>query len=74
MSNERRPRAVAASDEGDRDEFYGPCRTELEKAGVEGVLDIWEDMIHTWQLFAAFVPEGQAAVDKIGQFIDGRLG
>ncbi len=38
MPIDRRPRAVAASRGGGRDEFYGPCRTELEKAGVELVL------------------------------------
>ncbi len=42
-------------------------------AGVDVTLDVWEDMIHTWQLFAAFVPEGQAAIDKIGNYIDRRL-
>jgi hypothetical protein len=26
-------------------------------------------MIHVWQLFASFLPEGQEAVDGIGKFI-----
>jgi acetyl esterase/lipase len=42
-------------------------------AGVDVTLDVWDDMIHTWQLFAAFVPEGKEAIDKIGSYIDGRL-
>jgi acetyl esterase/lipase len=42
-------------------------------AGVDVQVDVWDDMVHTWQLFAPFVPEGQAAIDKIGQFVDSRL-
>jgi hypothetical protein len=26
-------------------------------------------MIHVWQLFAPILPEGQQAIEKIGQFI-----
>jgi acetyl esterase/lipase len=38
-------------------------------AGVEVSLDIWEDMIHGWQIFAPFLPEGQQALESIGTFI-----
>ena len=38
-------------------------------AGVEASLDIWEDMIHGWQIFAPFLPEGQQAIENIGAFI-----
>ena len=38
-------------------------------AGVEVSLDIWEDMIHGWQIFAPFLPEGQQAIENIGTFI-----
>ena len=40
-----------------------------EAAGVEVSLDIWEDMIHGWQIFAPFLPEGQQAIESIGAFI-----
>jgi len=26
-------------------------------------------MIHVWQFFAAMLPEGQQAIDRIGEFI-----
>ncbi len=38
-------------------------------AGVKVTLEIWPEMVHVWQLFASFLPEGQQAVEAIGQFI-----
>jgi len=38
-------------------------------AGVHTELEIWNDMIHVWQLFATVLPEGQKAIDRIGKFI-----
>jgi acetyl esterase/lipase len=38
-------------------------------AGVDVQLDIWPDMIHVFQAFAAFAPEGQEGINKIGAFI-----
>jgi len=38
-------------------------------AGVKVTLEIWPEMIHVWQAFASFLPEGQQAVDGIGKFI-----
>lgn len=40
-----------------------------EAAGVDVTLEPWEDMIHMWHSFAAILPEGQQAIDRIGQFI-----
>jgi len=34
-------------------------------------LDIWEDMIHDWPLFATFFPEGREAIEKIGTVYQG---
>jgi acetyl esterase/lipase len=42
---------------------------KAKKAGVEVILDIWDDMPHTFPLFAAFAPEGQEAIEKIGEFM-----
>ncbi len=39
------------------------------KAGVNVTLEPWEDMIHVWQAFAAVLPEGQQAVERIGEFV-----
>jgi monoterpene epsilon-lactone hydrolase len=38
-------------------------------AGVEVSLEVWDDMIHVWQLFAPILPEGQQAIERIGAFI-----
>jgi epsilon-lactone hydrolase len=38
-------------------------------AGVEVQLEIWEDMVHVWQIYAKLLPAGQEAIDKIGKFI-----
>ncbi|GIW43491.1 MAG: hydrolase [Candidatus Binatia bacterium] len=42
-------------------------------AGVEVTLEAWDDMIHVWQAFAAMLPEGQQAIDRIGEFLRQRL-
>ena len=38
-------------------------------AGVQVSLEVWDDMIHVWQLFAPLLPEGQQAIERIGAFI-----
>ncbi len=38
-------------------------------AGVDVTLEPWEDMLHVWQYFAAMLPEGRQAIDRIGEFI-----
>jgi len=38
-------------------------------AGVDVTLEPWDDMIHMWHMFAAMLPEGQQAIDRIGEFI-----
>lgn len=41
-------------------------------AGVNVSLDVWEEMIHVWHLFSGVLPEGQQAIEKIGQFVRDR--
>ena len=43
-------------------------------AGVEVVLEPWEDMIHVWHCFAHVLPEAQRAIDRVGEFIRERTG
>ena len=38
-------------------------------SGVTVELDIWEDMIHVWPIFAPVLPEGQQAIERIGEFV-----
>ena len=42
------------------------------KAGVAVTLDVWDDMIHVFQAFAPILPEGQKAVDQIGEYLRAR--
>ncbi len=39
-------------------------------AGVEVTLDIWEDMIHAFPVFASVAPESKSAIEKISNFIN----
>ncbi len=38
-------------------------------AGVDVNLQVWDEMIHVFQFMAAMLPEGQQAIDRIGEFI-----
>ena len=43
-----------------------------EKAKAMGVnvdLEVWDEMIHVWHVFAKILPEGQQAIDRIGQYV-----
>ena len=42
------------------------------KAGVEVTLDVWDDMIHVFQAFAPMLPEGQQAIEQIGEYLRAR--
>jgi acetyl esterase/lipase len=44
----------------------------IEKAGGEIALDIWPKMPHVFQLFSGRIPEGKAAIEQLGQFIQNR--
>ena len=43
-------------------------------AGVDVTLEIWDDMVHVWTLFAPILSEGQQAIDRIGEFIRQHVG
>ena len=38
-------------------------------AGVDVTLEVWNDMVHVWHLFAPILREGQQAIERIGEFI-----
>ncbi len=40
-----------------------------KSAGVDVSLEVWDEMIHVFQFMAAMLPEGQQAIDRIGEFI-----
>jgi acetyl esterase/lipase len=37
--------------------------------GVKVDLEVWDEMVHVWHIFAKLLPEGQQAIDKIGKFV-----
>ena len=39
-------------------------------AGVDVVEEVWDEMFHVWHLYAPLLPEGQQAVERIGEFIN----
>jgi len=42
-------------------------------AGVEVTLEKWEEMIHVWHFFAFMLPEGQQAIERIGEYVRGKV-
>jgi monoterpene epsilon-lactone hydrolase len=44
------------------------------KAGVDVELEAWPEMIHVWHAFAAMLPEGREAIERIGAHLAKRLG
>lgn len=44
------------------------------EAGVEAQMDVWDDMIHVWHLFAPILPEGRQAIEQAGDFIKKHTG
>ena len=57
---------------GDREILLSDAMRLAERAredGVEAALEVWDGMWHVFQLFAAYVPEGQRAIDEVGAFI-----
>lgn len=47
---------------------------KAKEAGVDVILDVWEDMLHVWQYYWRYIPEGKKAIRKIGTYIRGRVG
>lgn len=38
-------------------------------AGVDVTLEVWPEMVHVWHCFAPMLPEGQQAIERIGEYI-----
>jgi monoterpene epsilon-lactone hydrolase len=43
-------------------------------AGVNTTLEVWPEMIHVWQSFAAILREGRQAIERIGKFVRMQIG
>ncbi len=42
------------------------------KAGVDVTLEVWDDMIHVWHVFASMLPEARQAIAGIAAYIQAR--
>jgi monoterpene epsilon-lactone hydrolase len=45
-----------------------------KECGVDVTLETWEDMFHVWHMYAPMLPEGQQAIDRVGEFVRGKTG
>ena len=62
---------------GDQEVTLSDATRLAERAkavGVEVDLEVWEDMWHVFQGFAAFVPEAKESIEHIGEFVRCHLG
>ncbi|MGE0485822.1 MAG: alpha/beta hydrolase [Gammaproteobacteria bacterium] len=41
----------------------------VRSAGVDSTLEVWDDMIHVWHAFQPMLPEGRAAIVRVGEFL-----
>lgn len=42
---------------------------KMQAAGVDVTVEVWDDMIHVWHLFAPMLDQGQEAIDRLGAFV-----
>jgi epsilon-lactone hydrolase len=57
---------------GDAEVLLDDSTRVAEKAKAAGVkvdLEVWDDMVHVWHVYAKLLPEGQQAIDRIGQYV-----
>ena len=38
-------------------------------AGVKVDIEVWDEMIHVWHVFAKLLPEDQQVIDRIGRYV-----
>lgn len=43
-------------------------------AGVDVTLEVWPEMVHVFQASAGFMPEADAAIERIAEFCRPKLG
>ena len=57
---------------GMAEELFDEANRLAERAHTDGVtvvLEPWEDMFHVWHNYASMLPEGQQAIERIGEFV-----
>jgi len=59
------------------DLLLGDAQQLAEKAQAAGVkveLDVWDQMLHNWQIYGGRLPEAGKAIQKAGEFIKQKVG
>ena len=60
---------------GDHETLLDDSRTldkNAKAAGVDVTLEVWPEMIHVWHLFHPVLPEGVKALERIGEYLNGK--
>jgi len=42
---------------------------KMKAAGVDVTVEVWDEMVHVWHLFAPMLDKGQEAIDGLGAFV-----
>ncbi len=42
---------------------------KMKAAGVDVTVEVWDEMVHVWHLFAPILDKGQEAIDGLGAFV-----
>ena len=42
---------------------------KMKAAGVDVTVEVWDEMVHVWHLFAPILDKGQEAIDRLGAFV-----
>jgi epsilon-lactone hydrolase len=61
---------------GDAEILLDDSTRVAERAKSHGVnvdLEVWDEMVHVWHVFAKILPEGQEAIDKLGAYVQQRM-
>jgi epsilon-lactone hydrolase len=40
-----------------------------KQAGVQVDLEVWDEMVHVWHVFAKLLPEAHQAIEKVGSYV-----
>ena len=57
---------------GDHEVLLADTTRVTEKAraaGVEVTEEVWDEMFHVWHMFSPMLPEGQQAINRIGEWV-----
>ena len=57
---------------GDHEVLLSDTTRVAEKAraaGVEVTEEVWDEMFHVWHMFSPMLPEGQQAIERIGEWV-----